>query len=192
MNMKLGSLVLALFLGLSSLHAEAAKRLGGGKSVGQQSNNVTQREAAKPAGAPTQNAAPAAAPAPAPAPAPVAAQPQRKPWGAISAKGNQKLPFASYSTLPMSSCPSAGGCKVELDADGGKDGYCYSFTAWRYPDAFARQFRNCLAEFTDREFAIIAGGGEGTRPLDLEDRVDAALRGRGVDRKSTRLNSSHT
>ena len=83
MNMKLGSLVLALFLGLSSLHAEAAKRLGGGKSVGQQSNNVTQREAAKPAVAPTQNAAPAAAPAPAPAPAPVAAQPQRKPWGAM-------------------------------------------------------------------------------------------------------------
>lgn len=84
MNMKLGSLVLALFLALSSLHAEAAKRLGGGKSVGQQSNNVTQREAAKPAGAPAQNAAPAAAPSPAPAaPAPAAAQPQRKPWGAM-------------------------------------------------------------------------------------------------------------
>ena len=88
MNMKLGSLVLALFLSLSSLHAEASKRLGGGKSVGQQSNNVTQREAAKPApaGAPAQNAAPApaAAPTPAPAPAPAAAaQPQRKPWGAM-------------------------------------------------------------------------------------------------------------
>jgi len=88
MNMKLGSLVLALFLSLSSLHAEASKRLGGGKSVGQQSNNVTQREAAKPApaGAPAQNAAPApaAAPTPAAAPAPAAAaQPQRKPWGAI-------------------------------------------------------------------------------------------------------------
>ena len=83
MNMKLGSLVLALFLSLSSLHAEASKRLGGGKSVGQQSNNVTQREAAKPppAGAPAQNAAPApaAAPTPAPAPAPAAAaQPQRQ------------------------------------------------------------------------------------------------------------------
>jgi len=86
MNMKLGSLVLALFLSLSSLHAEAAKRLGGGKSVGQQSNNVTQREAAKPApaGAPAQNAAPAPAAAPTPAPAPAAAaQPQRKPWGAM-------------------------------------------------------------------------------------------------------------
>ncbi len=85
MNMKLGSVVLALFMALSSLHAEAAKRLGGGKSVGQQSSNVTQREAAKPAGAPAQNAAaaPAAAPAQAPAPAPAAAQPQRKPWGAM-------------------------------------------------------------------------------------------------------------
>jgi predicted lipid-binding transport protein (Tim44 family) len=40
------------------MHAEAAKRLGGGKSMGQQSNNVTQREAVKPAPA----AAPAAAP----------------------------------------------------------------------------------------------------------------------------------
>ena len=35
--------------------ADAAKRLGGGKSTGQQSNQVTQREAAKPA---TPNAAP--------------------------------------------------------------------------------------------------------------------------------------
>jgi predicted lipid-binding transport protein (Tim44 family) len=58
--------------------------LGGGKSMGQQSNNVTQREAAKPAPAPTpaQNAAPAAQPSPAAAPA-AAAQPQRKPWGAM-------------------------------------------------------------------------------------------------------------
>ncbi len=87
MNMKLGSVVLALFLTLSSLHAEASKRLGGGKSSGQQSNNVTQREAAKPpapAGAPAQNAAPAAAPSPATAAAPAAAaQAQRKPWGAM-------------------------------------------------------------------------------------------------------------
>jgi predicted lipid-binding transport protein (Tim44 family) len=71
-------------LTFTTLHAEAAKRLGGGKSMGQQSNNVTQREAAKPAPAPTpaQNAAPAAQPAPAAAPA-AAAQPQRKPWGAM-------------------------------------------------------------------------------------------------------------
>ena len=39
----------------TAMHAEAAKRLGGGKSMGQQSNNVTQREAAKPAATLLQN-----------------------------------------------------------------------------------------------------------------------------------------
>jgi predicted lipid-binding transport protein (Tim44 family) len=82
--MKIWSTLLVVALTFTSLHAEAAKRLGGGKSTGQQSNNVTQREAAKPAPAstPAQNAAPAAQPAPAAAPA-AAAQPQRKPWGAM-------------------------------------------------------------------------------------------------------------
>lgn len=78
--MKIWSTLLVIALTFTSIHAEAAKRLGGGKSMGQQSNNVSQREAAKPA--PAQNAAPAAQPAPAAAPAP-AAQPQRKPWGAM-------------------------------------------------------------------------------------------------------------
>ena len=82
--MKLWSSLLVIALTFASVQAEAAKRLGGGKSMGQQSSNVTQREAAKPAPAPApaQNAAPAAQPAPAAAPAPVA-QPQRKPWGAM-------------------------------------------------------------------------------------------------------------
>lgn len=82
--MKLWTAVLVACLSLTSLEALAAKRLGGGKSMGQQSSNVTQREAtrAAPAPAPTQ-ASPAAAPAPTSAPAPVAAQPQRKPWGAM-------------------------------------------------------------------------------------------------------------
>ena len=65
-------LLTALFvvaMAFGTMHAEASKRLGGGKSTGQQSNNVTQREAAKPAPAATPNAAPAAAPA-APAAAP--------------------------------------------------------------------------------------------------------------------------
>jgi predicted lipid-binding transport protein (Tim44 family) len=74
--MKLWTLILASALAFTSLHADASKRLGGGKSVGQQSNNATQNQAAKPA-APAQ-AAPAA-----PAPAPAAAQPQRRPWGAM-------------------------------------------------------------------------------------------------------------
>jgi hypothetical protein len=54
--MKLWTLILASALAFTSLHADAAKRLGGGKSVGQQSNNVTQNQAAKPA-APAQAAA---------------------------------------------------------------------------------------------------------------------------------------
>jgi predicted lipid-binding transport protein (Tim44 family) len=69
--MKLWTLILASALALTSLHADASKRLGGGKSVGQQSNSATQSQAAKPA-------APAQA-----TPAPAAAQPQRRPWGAM-------------------------------------------------------------------------------------------------------------
>ena len=68
---------------LMVMHPDAdARRMGGGKSVGQQSSNVTQRNAA-PAnqpGAPTQNAT-AAANKPAAA-APAAAAP-KKPWGAM-------------------------------------------------------------------------------------------------------------
>jgi predicted lipid-binding transport protein (Tim44 family) len=60
------------------MNAEA-KRMGGGKSMGQQSSNVTQREAVKPAGAPGVAQAPAAA---APHAGPAAAAPKR-PWGAM-------------------------------------------------------------------------------------------------------------
>jgi predicted lipid-binding transport protein (Tim44 family) len=75
--MKYWTLILALALTFTGMNAEAARRLGGGKSVGQQSSQVTQRQAnPAPAVAP-QNAAPAPA-----APAPVAAQP-RRPWGAM-------------------------------------------------------------------------------------------------------------
>ena len=72
------SFILTLFLALSTLNAEAARRMGGGKSSGQQSNNVTQREAAKPT-------APAAAPSQAAAakPAAPAAAPAKRPWGAM-------------------------------------------------------------------------------------------------------------
>ncbi len=72
--MKFWSLALSLVLAFGAVDVEA-KRLGGGKSIGKQSSNVTQREAAP--AAPTQNAAAAAKPAPAAAPAP------RKPWGAM-------------------------------------------------------------------------------------------------------------
>ena len=72
--MKIWSLVLsavmALSFGFAATSAEAA-RLGGGKSTGRQSSNVTQREAAKP----STPATPPAAAAPAAAP--------KKPWGAM-------------------------------------------------------------------------------------------------------------
>jgi predicted lipid-binding transport protein (Tim44 family) len=72
------TLMLAAVLALGSLNAEAARRLGGGKSTGQQSNQVTQREAARPQApvAPAQQAAPTA-------PRPAAAAPAKKPWGAM-------------------------------------------------------------------------------------------------------------
>ena len=64
--------LVALTVALVFTGAEAeAKRMGGGKSVGKQSSNVTQREAA-----------PAAAKPVAPAAAPAAAAPKR-PWGAM-------------------------------------------------------------------------------------------------------------
>lgn len=72
--MKFWSLMFAVFLLFAGTHAEA-KRLGGGRSVGQQSSNVTQRQAA-----PAQGAVKPAVPAPAPA-APAAAP--KRPWGAM-------------------------------------------------------------------------------------------------------------
>jgi predicted lipid-binding transport protein (Tim44 family) len=78
-NMKFWTLVLTSVLVFSGVNAEAAKRMGGGKSFGKQSNNVTQRDAAPstPA-APAQSAASAASSAGAAA----AAAPKR-PWGAM-------------------------------------------------------------------------------------------------------------
>lgn len=77
-------------------------------------------------------------------------------WG-ILAKGNGKLPFMSYSELPMATCPGAGDCAVYSQQTAG---WCYSFKAWRYPDAFARQFLNTLANVADEAFAKYRGGME--------------------------------
>jgi predicted lipid-binding transport protein (Tim44 family) len=83
--MKFWLSVFVVLLALGSFDAEAARRLGGGSSVGRQSGNVTQREAPRPTG-PTQNqATPSqnqAAPATAPGQAAGAAAPKR-PWGAM-------------------------------------------------------------------------------------------------------------
>ncbi|MDP4733287.1 MAG: Tim44-like domain-containing protein [Limnohabitans sp.] len=82
MNSKLMTLMLAGVMALGSLNAEAARRMGGGKSFGQQSNQVTKRDAApKTPAAPAQNAAPTNAAKPGAAPAAAAAP--KKPWGAM-------------------------------------------------------------------------------------------------------------
>jgi len=75
MNGKLMSILMAIVIGFSCLSAEASKRLGSGKSVGQQSNNVSQTQGASKT---TQNATPATPAAP-----PPAAAPQKRPWGAM-------------------------------------------------------------------------------------------------------------
>jgi predicted lipid-binding transport protein (Tim44 family) len=76
--MKIWTVLLVAVLALSGINAEAAKRLGGGKSIGKQSSNVTQRDATPGApGAPTQGVANAV-----PKSTPAAAAPKR-PWGAM-------------------------------------------------------------------------------------------------------------
>lgn len=77
--MKFWSVLLAVFLMLAGINAEAAKRFGGGKSFGQQSSNVTQRQAAP--AAPAQGATNTAAAKPATPAAPAVAP--KKPWGAM-------------------------------------------------------------------------------------------------------------
>jgi predicted lipid-binding transport protein (Tim44 family) len=69
-DMKFWTFVLAVFLTLAGFNAEA-KRMGGGRSVGQQSSNVTQRQAAPSQGAAT------------PAPTSPAAAAPKRPWGAM-------------------------------------------------------------------------------------------------------------
>ena len=84
--MKLWSVVLVAMLAVVHFDAEA-RRMGGGKSVGRQSSNVTQRESATPhaaPGTPAQNVTNSAAAKPAVAnPAGAAAAAPKKPWGAM-------------------------------------------------------------------------------------------------------------
>ena len=60
--------------------------------------------------------------------------PEHRPFGNILADNNSKVPFLSFSVLPGVSCPGAGEC---ID-------WCYSFKAWRYPAAYARQAQNLV------------------------------------------------
>jgi hypothetical protein len=52
----------------------------------------------------------------------------------ISWEGNDKLPFWSWSTLPIFTCPGAGECAS----------WCYSLTAWRVAGPWCRQAQNTL------------------------------------------------
>lgn len=59
---------------------------------------------------------------------------QETPAFRVFMKGNTKLPFYAFSTLPEFTCPGAGECLQ----------WCYSFTAWRQPTAWGRQVQNTL------------------------------------------------
>jgi hypothetical protein len=61
----------------------------------------------------------------------------------IFEKGNGKLPFFAFSSLPGIDCPQAGACLYGANGDL-MGGFCYSFKAWRYPAAFFRQLVNSL------------------------------------------------
>lgn len=56
------------------------------------------------------------------------------PFNAFIMNGNSKLPFVTWSTLPIITCPGAGECR----------NWCYSLKSWRYPAAFARQLMNTI------------------------------------------------
>src|SRR3954470_11383140 len=80
--MKVLTLFLAAVLALGAFDAEAARRLGGGGSIGRQSSTVTQRQASPAPASPT-NAAPSNASTPSTAPGAGAATPARRPWAGM-------------------------------------------------------------------------------------------------------------
>jgi predicted lipid-binding transport protein (Tim44 family) len=87
--MKFWTLLLAFLVLFASADADAARRLGGGGSVGRQSSHVTQREASRPPSEPAGGSAvqqrpqqPAAQPGTPPVQQP-AAQPARSRWGGM-------------------------------------------------------------------------------------------------------------
>jgi hypothetical protein len=86
-----------------------------------------------------------------------------KPGYTVFAKGNSKLPFYSYSELPNFTCPGAGECL----------NFCYSFTAWRYPAAFARQVSNTM--FMRFKRGMIAKAFRAIKPVKGQDRVVVRL-----------------
>lgn len=75
----------------------------------------------------------------------------------LKTDGNSKLPFVAFSTLPGVTCPGAGDCL----------NFCYSYRAWRYPSAFARQVQNAVflrfhrGAIADAMLAVVADRPEG-------------------------------
>ncbi len=100
--MKFWTALVASLLLVVSMEAEAARRMGGGRSIGKQSGNVTQREAVRPSApantAPSNAAAPGTAPGAAPgaAAAPAAAQ---RPAGAAPSPAAQPAPSRPWAGI---------------------------------------------------------------------------------------------
>ena len=61
--------------------------------------------------------------------------------------GNIKLPFAAFSSLPIIDCAGYGACGE----------WCYSLTAWRYANAWARQTANSMLLRHETGRTFIAG-----------------------------------
>jgi predicted lipid-binding transport protein (Tim44 family) len=80
--MKIWTVLLLAALTLASINAEAARRLGGGTSIGRQSSNVTQRSATPAAPNAPVPAPVNATPKPAPGVPPAGVAP-RRPWGSM-------------------------------------------------------------------------------------------------------------
>lgn len=60
-------------------------------------------------------------------------EPQGKtPYSIFGLDGNGKLPFVTWSTVPIYTCPGMGEC----------ESFCFSLKAWRYPAAYFRQVMN--------------------------------------------------
>jgi len=56
------------------------------------------------------------------------------PYQLFMAKGNSKLPFYTWSTLPVFTCPGVGAC----------GSWCYSLTGWRNAAPYWRQVQNTV------------------------------------------------
>lgn len=76
----------------------------------------------------------------------------------IFVKGNNKLPYWAFSTLPGTTCPGAGAClygaydpKTKKNARG----FCYSFKGWRYPATFFRQLNLTMLMRIPEKWQII-------------------------------------